>query len=100
MHYPRSGPCVLRYTLSPPAKQHRIVFGKVYPDAGAERAAAALRLLRDRLPPHTVAVPAPLAVVPALRMLVTEAIPGRPLLPDLLRATLTDGPWLPWTAGR
>jgi aminoglycoside phosphotransferase (APT) family kinase protein len=37
-------------------------------------------------------VPAPLAVVPALRMVVTEAIPGRPLLPDLLRASLADGP--------
>jgi ABC-type transport system involved in Fe-S cluster assembly fused permease/ATPase subunit len=92
VHHPRSGPCVLRYALAPPPKRHPVVFGKVYPDAGAERAAAALRLLRDGLPPHTVAVPAPLAIVPALRMVLTEAIPGRPMLPDLLVATLTDAP--------
>ena len=101
VHHPRTGPCVLRYSMptppGAPAPRHQTVFGKVYPDAGgAERAAAAMRLLRAELPPllygNRVLVPEPLAVDPSLRLGLAEAIPGRPLLAGLLRAALTGGP--------
>jgi ABC-type multidrug transport system fused ATPase/permease subunit len=93
VHHPRTGPCVLRYSMP----GHHTVFGKVYPDAGgAERAAAAMRLLRAELPPllygNRILVPEPLAVDPSLRLGLAEAIPGRPLLAGLLRAALTGEP--------
>jgi hypothetical protein len=40
-------------------------------------------------------VPQPLAVVPSLRLGLVEAIPGRPLLPDLVKAACDSGGQLP-----
>ncbi len=100
VRYPREGRCVLRYRLSPGAGghgelRHPVVFGKVYGDATAGATAAALRHLRaglrvlpGRLDIH---VPEPLAVVPALRLGLTEAVPGRPVLPELLRRSAEAG---------
>jgi aminoglycoside phosphotransferase (APT) family kinase protein len=96
VRYPRQGRCVLRYRLSVGAGglgelRHPVVFGKVYSDDDtAATTAAALRLLRRELanlPDHPrIVVPQPLGVVPSLRLGLVEAVAGRPLLPDLLKA--------------
>ncbi len=95
VHHPRQGRCVLRYRLSVGAGgygelRHPVVFGKVYGDGRAAAAAAALRLLRQNLAAHPdgagVVVPRPLGVVPSLALGLVEAVPGRPLLPDLVKA--------------
>ena len=96
VHYPRQGRCVLRYRLSVGAGgsgelRHPVVFGKVYGDGGAAAAAAALRVLRQGLAAlpdiARVVVPLPLGVVPSLGLGLVEAVPGRPLLPDLVKAS-------------
>ncbi|MDK3255747.1 phosphotransferase [Blastococcus capsensis] len=101
VRYPREERCVLRYRLSPGAGgagelHHPVVFGKVYGDSSAATTAAGLRVLRAGLRvlpgPLRVVVPQPLAVVPSLRLGLTEAIPGRPVLPDLLRRACEAGP--------
>lgn len=95
VHYPRQGRCVLRYRLSigaggPGELRHPVVFGKVYGDDTAGAVASALRLLRQGLAVlpdgARIVVPQPLAVVPSLRLGLVEAVPGRPLLPDLVKA--------------
>jgi aminoglycoside phosphotransferase (APT) family kinase protein len=98
VRHPRQGRCVLRYGLRPGAGgaaelRHPVVFGKVYADAtAAATAAAALRALRRGLPaPRGVRVPEPLAVVTPLRLGLTEAVPGRPAIADLVRAACAGG---------
>jgi hypothetical protein len=100
VHYPRRGRCVLRYRLSLGAGgsgelRHPVLFGKVYGDDTAGTAASGLRLLRRglRLLPDggRVAVPEPLAVVPRLRLGLVSEVPGRPLVPDLLKAACDAG---------
>jgi hypothetical protein len=95
VHHPRQARCVLRYRLSvgaggPGELRHPVVYGKVYGDDTAASAASALRLLRQGLsvlPDRArIVVPQPLAVVPSLRLGLVEAVPGRPLLPDLVKA--------------
>jgi aminoglycoside phosphotransferase (APT) family kinase protein len=101
VRYPRAGHCVLRYRLTQGAGgagelRHPVVFGKVYGAASAAATtAAALRFLRAGLRglPDSlrIAVPQPLAVVPPLRLGLTEAIPGRPALPELLKRSCDAG---------
>jgi hypothetical protein len=100
VHHPRQGRCVLRYRLFVGAGgwgelRHPVLFGKVYADETAAAAASSLRVLRGglRLLPERmrVAVPQPFAVVPSLRLGLVEAVPGRPLLPDLVTAACEPG---------
>ena len=95
VRYPREGRCVLRYRFSPGAGgagelRHPVVFGKVYGSHDPRAAAAGSRLLRRGLArasgPVRVTVPRPLGVVAPLRLGLAEAVPGRALLPDLVRA--------------
>jgi hypothetical protein len=62
----------------------------VYGDGAAAAAASALRVLRQGLAAlpgdADVVVPRPLAVIPSLRLGLAEPVPGRPLLPDLVKA--------------
>ncbi len=94
VHHPRQRRCVLRYRLSQGAGgagelRHPVLYGKVYDDPAAPAAAAAaLRVLREGLR-SGIRVPEPLAVVPGLHLGLAQAIPGRPLLPQLL-ATARD----------
>jgi hypothetical protein len=100
VHHPRQGRCVLRYRLSVGAGgfgelRHPVVFGKVYGDGRAAAAASALRVLRQGLAAlpdgANVVVPRPLAVIPSLRLGLAEPVPGRPLLPDLVKAACAAG---------
>jgi aminoglycoside phosphotransferase (APT) family kinase protein len=96
VHHPRRDRCVLRYRLSPGAGgsgelRHPALFGKVHADpARAAAGAEALRFLRTRAPVLAdgirLTVPRPLAVVPELRLGLAEAVPGRALVPELLRS--------------
>jgi hypothetical protein len=96
VHHPRQGRCVLRYRLAQGAGgagelRHPVLFGKVYADPAAPAAAAsALRVLRGGLRSR-VRVPEPLGVVAGLHLGLAEAIPGRPLVPQLLRAAYDVG---------
>jgi hypothetical protein len=96
VHHPRQGRCVLRYRLAQGAGgagelRHPVLFGKVYADPAAPAAAAsALRVLRRGLRSR-IDVPEPLALVPTLRLGLAEAIPGRPLLLQLLRTACDAG---------
>jgi aminoglycoside phosphotransferase (APT) family kinase protein len=100
VRYPREARCVLRYRLAIGAGgsgelRHPVVFGKVYGDASAAGTAEALRFLRAGLRvlpgPLRIDVPQPLAVVPPLRLGLTEALPGRPVLPELLKRSCDAG---------
>ena len=100
VRYPRAGRCVVRYRLSLGAGgsgelRHPVIFGKVYGDASAAAAGAALRLLRAGLrgvpDPLRIDVPEPLAVVPSLQLGLTEALPGWPILPELLKRSADVG---------
>jgi aminoglycoside phosphotransferase (APT) family kinase protein len=71
----------------------------VYGDDTAGAAASALRLLRESLsalPGHArVVVPRPLGVVASLRLGLVEAVPGRPLLPELVKGACGQDGWSP-----
>ncbi|MGZ4616076.1 MAG: ABC transporter transmembrane domain-containing protein [Actinomycetes bacterium] len=91
VHHPRQGPCVLRYRLGPdvagPVTRHREVYGKAYPQGGSYSAAAALRSLQRAAGSASspVRLPRPLAHCPELAVVLTEALPGLPRLPQALR---------------
>jgi aminoglycoside phosphotransferase (APT) family kinase protein len=71
-------------------------YAKVYPDSGGdvvevflEALAAQQAGLEDGVAPW---FPRPVLYAPSLRLLVTQALPGRPLIPDLLRTVLQAPP--------
>jgi aminoglycoside phosphotransferase (APT) family kinase protein len=78
VRHPRAGACVLRYGLGGTG-----LFGKVYGDASGARAYRSLRALSEAPGPR---VPVPVLYAAALRLLVTAALPGVPLV-----ARLRDG---------
>ncbi|HET6561469.1 MAG TPA: ABC transporter transmembrane domain-containing protein [Marmoricola sp.] len=100
VHHPREGACVLRYRLRrspahsldhPPS----IVYGKVYGDATGDVVDGFLRALRkertrqgDLYPTN---FPQPVAYDPLLRLLLTEGLPGRAQVPELLRSVVVRG---------
>jgi ABC-type multidrug transport system fused ATPase/permease subunit len=101
VHHPREGACVLRYTFPEPAQDAsagpaKMFYAKVYPDSGGdvvevflEALAAQQAGLEDGVAPW---FPRPVLYAPSLRLLVTQALPGRPLIPDLLRTVLQAPP--------
>jgi hypothetical protein len=90
-HYPREGPCVLCYHLQPgsdEAAPRPVAYGKVYPDDHGVLVSRVLAVLDGGLQPGPgpgrVRLPRPLAYLPELRLLLTEAIAGTAALPSLL----------------
>lgn len=94
VHLPREGACVLRYLF--PAGQARCsahpraaLYGKVYRDGFGQVVDGFLRALTrdpaDHGPRPPARVPKPVAYVPTVRLLVTEELPGEPLVPRLMR---------------
>lgn len=89
VHHPREGTCVLRYD------EHDAVgatyYGKVYADGHGQVVESFLReLARGPVTGDspTPLFPRPVRYVPSLRLLVTEALPGRALVPQLLKSVL------------
>jgi hypothetical protein len=100
VHHPREGACVLRYDLSPeggpPGADHPVqVYGKVYGDSTGDTVDRFLRHCAGRR--HgagslSARLPTSLGYDPAARLLLTRALPGRPLLPVVIRAALSSQP--------
>ena len=84
VHHSRTGPAVLRYGVRRPgsAAPYGHVYGKVYPDSTTgEQVHRFLASFTGR-----VRIPVSLGYSPRLQLGVTEALPGRPVLPSLVRS--------------
>jgi ABC-type multidrug transport system fused ATPase/permease subunit len=102
VHHPREGACVLRYTLPPDSTDGpgRVLYGKVYPDHSGDIVDGFLRALARRprdeaggqAAGQAAGFPVPVLYAPTLRLLVTESLPGEPLIPSLLKALLQKPP--------
>ena len=110
VHHPREGACVLRYTLAGQDDSGpRRLYGKVYPGLEGEAVDSFLRALgRQPRGARTGAgrgagrasgrgaasrangrrFPEPVIYAPGLHLLVTEALPGEPVIPRLLGSVL------------
>ena len=97
-HYARRSRCVLRYLLDGTlpggkAQQHRVVYGKVTVDGRGAIAAPAMVALRawvlSNRSPYQFNIPRPLGWRPDLQLLLMEAIPGVPLIDQLLKTRLS-----------
>ena len=93
VHHGRQGAAVLRYgvrrTGSSPASAFGHVYGKVYPDqTTGQRVHGFLRSCANT---GRVRIPDSLGYSPRLNLGLTEALPGRPLLPDIVRSAARNG---------
>ena len=93
VHHGRQGAAVLRYgvrrTGSSPASAFDHVYGKVYPDqTTGQRVHGFLSSCANT---GRVRIPESLGYSPRLNLGLTEALPGRPLLPDIVRSAARDG---------
>lgn len=110
VHYPREGPCVLRYSFSADgdAATPTVLYGKVYRDDSGEVVDGFLRGLARKAADRVVVMrpvesgvptlldgqrtarfPIPVIYAPSLRLLVTEGLPGAPVIPPMLKVVLT-----------
>ena len=93
VHHPREGACVLRYDGAGAddgsARALPPVYGKVYHDGHGDVVDGFLRALAREQSTHGLTYPAgfptSLSYHPELRLLLTEALPGEPLVPRLLK---------------
>jgi len=99
VHHPREGACVLRFQLSTEGtdRDRGALYGKVYGDDHGEVVHGYLHGLAREQVEHGGArqraqFPRPVIYVPALRLLVTEQLPGTPLVPELLKTVLGEPP--------
>jgi hypothetical protein len=98
VHHPRQGPAVLRYERCSGPQQPPVwtCYGKVYPTRDtADLAHDRLRALGQASPAiegRPAVYPGPLGYAPALRLLLMEALPGRPVLPGLVKQALGGAP--------
>lgn len=99
VRHTRGGTTVLRYgvrstLLAPTTPTNTTIYGKVYSDTTGQQVSRVLRSLSRPagLAALDVRLPAPLGYQPGLRLLLTDELPGRPLLATLVRAELSDHP--------
>ncbi len=93
VNHRRSGAAVLRYgvrrTRPFTATFADHIYGKVYPDGTTgDRVHGFLSSLSDRGMPE---IPVSLGYAPGLRLGLTAALPGRPILPSMVRAAVLTG---------
>ena len=96
VHHPREGACVLRYHFPEGPDRSPDLYGKVYGDDSGDAIARNLKAL-TRSPEGAeidspVRFPRPLVYSASLRLLITEALPGVALVPQLLKTVLDDDP--------
>ena len=97
--YARRHRCVLRYHLEGKAQgsgllERTVVYGKVFPgDRGAE-AGPVIAALQERATakssPINFGVPRSFGWLPDLKLLLLEAVPGKAVVPELLKARLRE----------
>jgi hypothetical protein len=93
VHHSRQGASVLRYgvrrTGSTAAFAVGHVYGKVYPNRTTGEQVH--RFLGSCASPGRVQIPVPLGYSPRLNLGLTEALPGRPILPSIARSAAQAG---------
>jgi hypothetical protein len=98
VHYPREGACVLRYHFNNLENGHleasgRTLYGKVYADHAGRTVHRFLTGLAGQPAGSGQAstqFPNPVAYAPRQHLLVTEPLPGLPMIPDMLKATWAE----------
>lgn len=99
-HYGRYERCVLRYSIdgiqvATQTPHHATVYGKVDADGLGDVTVSIISALRERLQEPGVAyrfrIPRSLGYFPDLKLLLMEALPGKPFFKDLLKNWLGDG---------
>jgi ABC-type multidrug transport system fused ATPase/permease subunit len=95
VHHPRDGACVLRYTFAgDEGATPTSLYAKVYPDSGGDVVEVFLEALAEgrhaRGDGPVPSFPRPVLYAPSLRLLVTDELPGQPVIPALLRTVLAD----------
>ena len=99
IHHPREGACVLKYhfpSADALSTQSIDLYGKVYGDDSGDAIARNLKALTrgpdGAVIDSPVRFPRPVVYSASLRLLITEALPGVPLVPQLLKSVLGDDP--------
>ncbi|MGH3506897.1 MAG: ATP-binding cassette domain-containing protein, partial [Nocardioidaceae bacterium] len=95
VHYPREGACVLRFHVASSQNGQaesggRALYGKVYPGDQGRLVHDFLTLLGDMSAPIGPRFPRPVVYVPREQLLITEPLPGLPMIRDVLKATWED----------
>jgi ABC-type multidrug transport system fused ATPase/permease subunit len=98
VHYPREGACVLRYHFNNLENGNsdaagRTLYGKVYSDHAGRIVHRFLTGLAGQPTGSRAAstqFPYPVAYAPRQHLLVTEPLPGLPMIPDMLKATWAE----------
>ncbi|MGH3474165.1 MAG: ABC transporter transmembrane domain-containing protein [Aeromicrobium sp.] len=96
VHHPREGACVLRYHFDSGPNGSSDLYGKVYGDDSGDAIARNLKALTrgpdGAVIESPVRFPRPVVYSASLRLLITEALPGVTLVPQLLKSVLADDP--------
>lgn len=99
-HYGRYERCVLRYSLNgiqvaTQTPHHMTVYGKVDTEGLGGETVSIISALRERLQepdvPYRFRIPHPLGYFPDLKLLLMEALPGKPFFKDLLKTWTVNG---------
>jgi aminoglycoside phosphotransferase (APT) family kinase protein len=89
VHHPRTGACVLCYQSRAARSDATTLYGKVYPDGtGAVVDDFLHALCGHRGVDGLARFPTPVGYDPALRLLLTEALPGQASVPRLLKESV------------
>jgi hypothetical protein len=93
-HYGRYERCVLRYSIdgmqtATQTPQSMTVYGKVDPEGSGDLTVSIISALRERLQepdlPYRFRIPHVLGYFPDLKLLMMEALPGKPFFKELLK---------------
>lgn len=99
-HYGRYERCVLRYSIdgmqtATQTPRHLTVYGKVEADGSGNGTVSMISTLRARLQepdvPYRFRIPHALGYFPDLKLLLMEAIPGKPFFKELLKTWREQG---------
>ncbi|GIV96825.1 MAG: hypothetical protein KatS3mg057_1482 [Herpetosiphonaceae bacterium] len=94
VNYARRGHCTLRYVIDGETRSGAFrqitAYGKVWPDGRGARIAKVVEIVKEQVLArndiHPFTVPRFLGYRPDLRLSLVEAVPGRPLIAELIKA--------------
>ncbi len=99
-HYGRYERCVLRYSVdgmqvATQTPHHITVYGKVDAEGAGAQTVSILSALREKLQepdvPYRFRIPHALSYFPDLKLLLMEALPGKPFFKELLKTWMGNG---------